>query len=406
VFYGVGGEGKTALARHLLGMLEKEYAGRAGLGAVNFEDAAMRRPAEGLLSIRLQLRRTAGLAFPAFDTAFAHWFGRPTRARHPASGHPELFRSESELAGDAYGVGLDVLKDMDGILADTLGEVPGLGLLWKYGNRFPHRFRECRSSGARNSCAASTRSSPTSCSTAYPPSSGADIADAIAACRRASRSRSSATRLRRSIAARGRRAGAFAFRNDRWLRDLVKETPGVLFVLLGRDRLRWAEVEPEWAGGAGPAPARRALGRGRGQFLLDVPVEEAGDPGADGRGAKGLPFYLDLQVDLYESLKNQGRAPEPAQFGGSEPEILGRFLDHLGGDGGPGARRAGALPAVRRGAVAAPRAGVHGRAAAVPFGRVRGVLVRRGAGGRLAQPARADARGVVRADGRGRAGAA
>jgi hypothetical protein len=50
------------------------------------------------------------------------------------------------------------------------------------------------------------------------------------------------------------------------------------------------------------------------------------------RGRRGCRFYLDLQVDLYESLKNQGRAPEPAQFGGSEPEILGRFLDHLGGE--------------------------------------------------------------------------
>ena len=142
VFYGVGGEGKTALARHLLGMLEKEYAGRAGWAAVNFEDAAMRRPAEGLLSIRLQLRRTAGLAFPAFDTAFAHWFGKTYPGADIRQRHPELFRTESELAGDAYGVGLDVLKDMEGILADTLGEVPGLGLLWKYGNRFHNRYRE------------------------------------------------------------------------------------------------------------------------------------------------------------------------------------------------------------------------------------------------------------------------
>jgi hypothetical protein len=72
VFYGVGGEGKTALVRHLLGLLEREYAGRAGWAAVNFEDAAMRRSAEALLSIRLQLRQRAGLPFPAFDTAFAH----------------------------------------------------------------------------------------------------------------------------------------------------------------------------------------------------------------------------------------------------------------------------------------------------------------------------------------------
>jgi tetratricopeptide (TPR) repeat protein len=111
---------------------------------------------------------------------------------------------------------------------------------------------------------------------------------------------------------------------------LVKETPGVLFVLFGRDRLRWAEVEPEWTevldqhrlGALSPEDAD--------DFLLKVPVPEPDLRARMIQGARGLPFYLDLQVDLYESLKNQGRTPELTQFGGSEPEILNRFLDHLG----------------------------------------------------------------------------
>jgi tetratricopeptide (TPR) repeat protein len=331
VFYGVGGEGKTALARHLLGLLEREYAGRAGWAAVNFEDAALRRPAEALLSIRLQLRRTAGLSFPAFDTAFAHWFGKTYPGADIRQRHPELFRQASEEVGDALGYGFDVLKEMSKVLEDALGEVPGLGLVWKYGNRFHARFREWWERRGREVLRGIEGLQPDQLQDRLPAFLGADIADAIAAMPRRQPLAIIGDTMEAFHRGEAQKGGGFNFRNDRWLRDLVKETPGILFVLLGRDRLRWAEVEPEWAevldqhrlGALSPEDAER--------YLLGVPVEEAEIRARMAEGAKGLPFYLDLQVDLYESLRNQGRAPEPAQFGGSEPEILNRFLDHLGG---------------------------------------------------------------------------
>jgi hypothetical protein len=305
----------------------------------------MRRPAEGLLSIRLQLRRTAGLAFPAFDTAFAHWFGKTYPGADIRQRHPELFRRESELAGDAYGVGLDVLKDMDGILSDALGEIPGLGLVWKYGNRFHARFREWWEQRGEEVLRGIEGLQPDQLQDRLPAFLGADIADAIAATERRKPLAIVGDTIEAFHRGEAQKGGGFAFRNDRWLRDLVKETPGVLFVLLGRDRLRWAEVEPKWTevldqhryGAISAEDARR--------YLLGVPVEEATIRARMVEGAKGLPFYLDLQVGFYESLKNQGRAPEPAQFGGSEPEILNRFLDHLGG---AAARALGVLAHCRR----------------------------------------------------------
>jgi hypothetical protein len=173
----------------------------------------------------------------------------------------------------------------------------------------------------------------------------------------------------------------------------VKETPGVLFVLLGRDgcagrrssrsgRRCWIST-----GSARSRPRTR-------RSTCSTCRWRSRDPGADGRGAKGLPFYLELQVDLYESLKNQGRAPGAGAVRRERARDSGPLPRPPGRGGVPGARRAGALPAVRRGAVAAPRAGVHGRAAAVRVRRVAGVLVRRGAGEGVAQPARADARAL------------
>lgn len=334
VFYGVGGEGKTALARHLLGRLEAAHAGRAGWAAVNFEDAAMRRPAEALLSVRLQLRKTAGLPFPAFDTAFAHWFGKTYPGDDIRHAHPGLFRQGSEPVGDALGYGFDVFKNMDAVLneaaQDALGQVPGLGLIYKYGNRFHARFREWWERRGKEVLQGIDALQPDQLLDRLPTFLGADIADAIAA-----------MQVRKPLAiigdtveafhrAEGQKAGAFAFRNDRWLRDLVKETPGVLFVLLGKDRLRWAEMEPEWEEVLDQHRLGALLPKDAERHLIYVPVAEPEIRARMVEGAKGLPFYLERQVDLYEGLKNRGLAPEPRQFGGSQPEILARLLDYLG----------------------------------------------------------------------------
>lgn len=272
VFYGVDGEGKTRLVQHLRERLERDHAGRDGWAAVNFEDAAMRRPAEALLSIRLQLRQTAGLPFPAFDTAFAHWFGKTYPGANIRQRHPELFRQPSDLGGDVLDIGLDVLMDMDTILKEALREIPGLGLIWKYGNRFHIRFREWWERRGREVLRGVEALQPDQLLDRLPAFLGADLADAIASMAAAGRRKSLAIigdtveAFHRGEAQKG---GGFAFRNDRWLRELIKETPGVLFVLLGRDRLCWAEVEPE------PEVRARMV-----------------------EGAKSLPFYLELQVDL------------------------------------------------------------------------------------------------------------
>ena len=47
------------------------------------------------------------------------------------------------------------------------------------------------------------------------------------------------------------------------------------------------------------------------------------------KGAKGIPFYLNLQVDQYEDSKRSGKAPQAEEYGGAEPQMLERFRNHL-----------------------------------------------------------------------------
>ena len=65
------------------------------------------------------------------------------------------------------------------------------------------------------------------------------------------------------------------------------------------------------------------------KFLQQAPIIETEVRTAIIEGAEGLPFYLDLQVDLYEGLKQQAIQPAADDFGGKHQEILARFTDHL-----------------------------------------------------------------------------
>ena len=88
VWYGVGGQGKSALQDEFGRILDrrakiaKERKARPlGYAMLDFKSDENRSIAPALLSIRLQLGTTARLRFPAFDTAYFHTFPVSSRAR-------------------------------------------------------------------------------------------------------------------------------------------------------------------------------------------------------------------------------------------------------------------------------------------------------------------------------------
>ncbi|MEO6421334.1 MAG: hypothetical protein ABIR84_01240, partial [Candidatus Nitrotoga sp.] len=123
--------------------------------------------------------------------------------------------------------------------------------------------------------------------------------------------------------------GLEAMRVDAWVRKLVEEAPGILFVTLGRDKLNWAEIDPDWATDIESYLLGGLSAEDADKFLEQVPIVETEVRTAIIEGAEGLPFYLDLQVDLYEGLKQQAIQPAADDFGGKHHEILARFIDHL-----------------------------------------------------------------------------
>lgn len=122
-------------------------------------------------------------------------------------------------------------------------------------------------------------------------------------------------------------------KQDEWIRGedgIVQRIPGVLWVIAGREKLKWERFDPEWKdalqshilGNLSPADSI--------QFL-----EKAGVGGPDLRLAlykltQGTPVYLDLCVDQYLRMIEQGIQPEVSLFGRDTFDLIERFVRYMG----------------------------------------------------------------------------
>jgi hypothetical protein len=125
----------------------------------------------------------------------------------------------------------------------------------------------------------------------------------------------------------GRRTEARFFTQDEWVRELVSQLPKMLWVITGRERLRWEEKDEDWrnyqhqhlVGGLAEEDARRFLGS---CGIIEKALQEV-----IVGGSKGVPLYLDLAVDTYLQIKaTQQSDPSPSDFQGTPLDVLDRLI--------------------------------------------------------------------------------
>ena len=123
-------------------------------------------------------------------------------------------------------------------------------------------------------------------------------------------------------------AGAY----DVWLRDdIIKTVPGVMWVIGGRERLKWEEEDSFWVG----AIEQHELGdltredsldflrtAGIPEYLLDDIYNVTG----------GTPLFLDLNVTTYYELLAAGKEITRESFGTSKEQVIERFLRYMDPD--------------------------------------------------------------------------
>lgn len=321
-FYGVGGQGKSALCgqfeKHLDSLTNNENHQLAWV-KINFEDSNKRNPIAALMALRLQLAANGKLWFPAFDTAFARYFAITQAGRNLETSYPELFKQPHDL--------------LQG-LAATAEALSGLPLLGKALERL-HKADEKRILQRWMETRGTELLTGLEGFSAYkledelPSFFGADVDDWLHNETNAPQRR--VVFLYDTYEALWRdHPSKTDLLVDKWVRKLVNETPAVLHVILGREALAWAQQDPEeWQGIITPCPLDHLTDTDADSFLQTVPVVENDIRARIVEGAKGIPFYLNLQVDQYESCKRSNLIPQADEYGGKEPEMLARFISHL-----------------------------------------------------------------------------
>jgi tetratricopeptide (TPR) repeat protein len=321
VYYGVGGIGKTSLRIVLCRLVEEKHwpmhLHRPMWAVLDFLTPTHRNMETALFWLRQELNRKYVVQFPSFDLANAIYW-RKSRPQTP------LRQDLTEL---------EALLEEGTTLANLVSiveEVPVVSLVPKLSkaiSKTDRLVREWWTKRGRRELYDLEEMAPAEIADRLPMYWAADLKDYL---ERESRPTVLFMDTYEALWEDRRTQGSF-FAQDEWVRELVAQLPEVLWVITGRERVRWEESDRDWqnylhqhlVGGLADGDAQRFLASCgiAGEALQEIIVE----------GSKGVPFYLDLAVDTYLQIKvGHERDPSPSDFRGTRREVLDRFLRYLG----------------------------------------------------------------------------
>ena len=120
--------------------------------------------------------------------------------------------------------------------------------------------------------------------------------------------------------------------NDLWLRGeegLIQNIPNTLWVIAGREKMRWERFDPEWnsaleqhlLGNLSPADSDR--------FLMNAGISNAALRNQLYALTNGTPIYLDLCVDRFLALLEKGVVPRIEDFGSNIYHLIETFFRYM-----------------------------------------------------------------------------
>lgn len=118
---------------------------------------------------------------------------------------------------------------------------------------------------------------------------------------------------------------------DEWIRkELIRCSPKkALWVICGKEALGWEEIESEWSEYLTQCEVKKLIRKYCMEYLEKQGITDKEIQEIIFKGSKGVPYYLELSVNTYVRIIENGDKPKPECFGKNYPEIADRFFRYL-----------------------------------------------------------------------------
>lgn len=312
IYYGVGGIGKTTLRKELGRRLEKDRP-EIVWTAIDLDTPTYREQETALFVLRNQLHNKFKINFPSFDIAYTVYWQKT---------HPQ-----TPMTKDNFPL-LTGANAVAGIMR-VVGEMPYIGFVPKLTKAFMtggNVFREWWKKRGEKELANLPTLEPKEISVRMPMFWASDLKDFL------EEKKKDAVLFLDTYEAlwENLKADGGFFMRDEWIRELVSHLPEVIWVICGREKLRWSEQDEEWANYIEQHLLGRLSDEDSAYFLKSCGVEKPDVQKVIIKASKGVPHFLDLAVDTYYEIQSRhNREPIAADFAKTQDSVLERFLRYL-----------------------------------------------------------------------------
>jgi hypothetical protein len=317
IFYGIGGIGKTSLRRRLVGLADSRPD--TILVVLDFQVSDYRTPETALFALRRMLGKEHKVKFPTFDIAYTVFW----KKAHPGSKLKEqesvLLETSDDIAQIVGSLGVTSVVQLVPKLAIAVNK--GSGYLREWWLR--RGSQELKDLPELESAQIAER---------LPMFWAADLKDHLT-----QHSASAVVFIDAyetlgegaGAGVRGQGSGGVAER-DEWVREWAAHLPDVLWVICGRERLQWADAEPEWNQRLDQHLVSGLTDDEVEQFLVAAGVGDSDVRDAISEASLGVPLYLELALETWRNIRlGQEREPVAADFDQKPQELFSRFVGHL-----------------------------------------------------------------------------
>jgi tetratricopeptide (TPR) repeat protein len=328
-WHGVGGQGKSALFHKFRQVLESADTNhklefKTISCAIDLTTLPAPIDVNALFRIRTTLGKKLKKAMPAFDIAFLRLQAKLNPGLDLRAAFPEIFEFDSQL----FGEGLSFVGDVVKIGEEASDGIPGLAFVYKSTTRLTGSFKRWLAQKGSNILKGLDDLDLAQLITNLPFYLASDINHFIDG-----KKSITAVILFDGLDALPRineakslpRIGAG---EATWLQSFIREAHSVQFHLFSRDKIAVSNLLR-----TDKHKRYRRIGNlsnGAVSLMLShAGIEDKVIRNLIVAGAKGLPFYVELQIQLFDELRRSGDFVNPELFGGPLADVIERLMSHL-----------------------------------------------------------------------------